>query len=63
MREDHRFYKKHGFYDDYPQKHKAKIAAMYLVGGMMRNKKLKKKIGGNMTQGMIMPYQNVIKKK
>ncbi len=63
MREDHRFYKKHGFYDDYPQKHKAKIAAMYLVGGMMRNKKLKKKIGGSMTQGMIMPYQNVIKKK
>ena len=63
MREDHRFYKKHGFYDDYPQKHKAKIAAMYLVGGMMRNEKLKKKIGGSMTQGMIMPYQNVIKKK
>ena len=63
MQADHQFYKKHGFYDDYPQKHKVKIAAMYLVGGMMRNKKLKKKIGGNMTQGMIMPYQNVIKKK
>lgn len=63
MREDHRFYKKHGFYDDYPQKHKAKIAAMYLVGGMMRNEKLKKKIGGSMTQGMIMPYQNIVKKK
>ena len=63
MREDHRFYKKHGFYDDYPQKHKAKIAAMYLVGGMMRNEKLKKKIGGSMTQGMIMPYQNIVRKK
>jgi len=61
MREDHRFYKKHGFYD-FPQKHKAKIAAMYLVGGMMRNKVLSKKAGNKMTQGMLMPYQKVLKK-
>ena len=60
MKADHQFYKKHGFYDDFPQKHKTKIAAMYLVGGMMRNKKLKKKVGGKMTEGMILPYKNVI---
>ncbi|MBO4289497.1 MAG: NAD(P)H-dependent oxidoreductase, partial [Lachnospiraceae bacterium] len=31
MREDHRFYKKHGFYD-FPQKNKGRVAGMYLVG-------------------------------
>lgn len=61
MREDHRFYKKHGFYD-FPQKKKATILGMYLVGAMMNNKALSKKIGANMTQGMLMPYQNVIDK-
>ena len=59
MREDHRFYKKHGFYD-FPQKHKGRIAGMYLVGTMMTNKKLRKKIGTNMTKGMLMPYQKVL---
>ncbi|MBO4406237.1 MAG: NAD(P)H-dependent oxidoreductase [Clostridia bacterium] len=61
MREDHRFYKAHGFYD-FPQKKKGEILAMYLVGGMMRNEKLRKKIGGNMTKGMLMPYKAVIDK-
>ena len=61
MREDHRFYKKHGFYD-FPQKHKGRVAAMYLVGGMMSNKKLSKKLGNKMTEGMLMPYQKVLRK-
>ena len=61
MREDHRFYKKHGFYD-FPQKRAGMIAGMYLVGGMMNNRKLAKKIGANMTKGMLMPYQSVIGK-
>ena len=60
MKEDHRFYKEHGFYNDFPQKHKMKTAAMYLVGAMMTNEKLSKKLGGKMTEGMIMPYQKVI---
>ncbi len=60
MREDHRFYKKHGFYD-FPQKKKGRIAAMYLVGAMMNNPKIMKKIGGKMTEGMVMPYQKVLK--
>ena len=59
MREDHRFYKAHGFYD-FPQKRKGRIAGMYLVGAMMRNRKLQKKIGGRMTEGMLMPYKKVL---
>ena len=61
MREDHRFYKRHGFYD-FPQKRAGTILGMYLVGAMMQNKKLSKKLGGNMTKGMLMPYQAVIDK-
>lgn len=59
MREDHRFYKAHGFYD-FPQKRKGMVAGMYLVGFMMTNEKLKKKMGGKMTEGMMMPYQNLL---
>ena len=60
MRADHRFYKAHGFYEDFPQKHRGRIGAMYLVGAMMKNKKLQKKIGGKMTEGMAMPYKKVL---
>ena len=59
MREDHRFYKAHGFYD-FPQKRIGMVAGMYLVGLMMTNEKLKKKMGGKMTEGMMMPYQNLL---
>ena len=62
MRADHKFYKAHGFYKDFPQKHKPTIAAMYLVGGLMKNKKLSKKMGGKMTEFMVMPYQKAIEK-
>ncbi len=61
MREDHRFYKKHGFYD-FPQKKRGTIMAMYLVGAMMNSKRLKKKLGGKMTEGMLMPYRKVLGK-
>lgn len=61
MREDHRFYKEHGFYD-FPQKKKARIVGMYAVGAMMNNEKLKKKAGSKMSEGMVMPYENVLKK-
>ena len=61
MREDHRFYKENGFYD-FPQKKKLTIAGMYLVGAMMTNKKISKKIGGKMTEGMLMPYKKVLEK-
>ena len=59
MKEDHRFYKKHGFYD-FPQKRKGTIVGMYLVGAMMTNKKLRKKLGNKMTEGMLLPYKKVL---
>ncbi len=59
MREDHRFYRSHGFYD-FPQKRAGRVLGMYLVGAMMTNKKLSKKLGGNMTKGMLLPYRAVI---
>ena len=61
MREDHRFYKAHGFYD-FPQKKRGRMLLMYLVGGMMRSKKLSKKIGSRMTEGMILPYRKVLER-
>lgn len=61
MKEDHRFYKKHGFYD-FPQKKAGTMLAMYAVGAMMTNRKLKQKIGSKMTEGMVMPYKQVIEK-
>lgn len=60
MKEDHRFYKKHGFYDDLPQKNKGKIVAMYLVSALMNNKKLAKK--ADMNSGMIMMYKRAMDK-
>ena len=59
MREDHRFYKQHGFYD-FPQKKRGTMLAMYLVGSMMNNPKLRKKLGGKVTEGMIAPYKKVL---
>lgn len=61
MKEDHRFYKQHHLYD-FPQKRKGMIAGMYLVGAMMNNKNLKKRMGGKMTEGMLMPYKRVLDK-
>ncbi|MBO5998730.1 MAG: NAD(P)H-dependent oxidoreductase [Lachnospiraceae bacterium] len=59
MREDHRFYKAHGFYD-FPQKKKGTVLGMYAVGALMHNRKLQKKLGANMTEGMLMPYKKVL---
>ncbi len=61
MKEDHRFYKKHGFYD-FPQKRKGMTLAMYLVGGMMKSPSLRRKMGSKMTEGMLMPYKKVMEK-
>ena len=61
MKEDHRFYKEHGFYD-FPQKKKGRIAGMYLVSALMNNKTLQKKSKVSMTEGMLMPYRSVMKK-
>lgn len=61
MREDHRFYKKHGFYD-FPQKNRMKVLAVYALGILTRNEKFMKKNGLRMRQGMVMPYEAILKK-
>ncbi len=59
MRADHKFYKAHGQYD-FPQKQWPKMVAMYAVGAMLGNEKLKAKLGSKMTEGMLMPYTKVL---
>ena len=61
MRADHKFYKAHGQYD-FSQKQWPKMLAMYAVGAMMSDKKLKAKMGSAMTEGMLMPYNKVLEK-
>ena len=61
MRADHKFFKSHGQYD-FPQKKWPQSMAMYLVGAMIANPKLQKKMGGKMTEGMLMPYKKVLDK-
>ena len=61
MKEDHRFYREHGFYD-FPQKKKGRILGMYAVGAMMKSRKLRAKLGTRMTEGMAMPYKKAMDK-
>ena len=61
MRADHKFYKSHGQYD-FPQKQWPKMLAMYGVGALLSNPKLKAKAGSAMTDGMLMPYRKVLDK-
>ena len=59
MRADHKFYKSHGQYD-FPQKQWPRMIAMYAVGSMLANPKLKSKMGNKMNEGMLMPYQKAL---
>ena len=59
MRADHKFYKKKGFYKDFPQRDKATIIKMYLVGLLLSNEKIKAKMGNAMNDGMLMPYKKL----
>ena len=59
MRADHKFFKSQGQYD-FPQKKKGQIALMYLVGAMLANKKLKRKLGNKMNDGMLLAYKKVL---
>ena len=38
------------------------MMAMYLVGALMSNPKLKGKMGNKMNEGMIMPYKKALDK-
>lgn len=59
MRADHKFFKAHGQYD-FPQKRWKQSLAMYLVGFLIASPRLQRKLGGKMTEGMLMPYKKVL---
>ena len=59
MRADHKFYKKGGYYNDFPQRDKGTILKMYLVGFLLSSEKIRKKIGNKMNDGMLMPYNKM----
>ena len=59
MRADHKFFKSHGQYD-FPQKKWRTSLAMYPIGWLMGNKKLKAKAGNKMNDGMIAPYRKML---
>ncbi len=61
MRADHKFYKKQGIYD-FPQKNKGKSMLMYAVGAMLSSEKILSKMGNRMNEGMLMPYEQILKK-
>ena len=62
MRADHKFFKSHGQYD-FPQKKWKTSLLMYLVGGMMNNPRMRSKMAGRMTEGMIAPYRKILEEK
>ncbi|MBQ4545620.1 MAG: NAD(P)H-dependent oxidoreductase [Oscillospiraceae bacterium] len=61
MKADHKFYKSHGQYD-FPQKKWPRMLAMYAVGAMIGNPKIKAKMGNRMNEGMLMPYKKLLDK-
>jgi len=61
MKADHKFYKKHGFYD-FPQKKKGTILKMYLAGALISSPKVKSKMGNKLYEGMLAPYKKVLYK-
>lgn len=61
MKADHIYYKKHGVYD-FPQKQRMKMILMCLLGVMVRNPKIKKKMGNKFNEGMLAPYKKVLDK-
>ena len=62
MRADHKFYKKGGYYKDFPQRDKGTIIKMYLVGFLLSSEKIRKKMGNKMNEGMMMPYKKMFEK-
>lgn len=59
MKADHIFYKKHGIYD-FPQRRRGYMIKMSFLGSLLRNPKVKAKMGNKMNEGMIAPYQKII---
>ena len=61
MKADHVFYKKNGVYD-FPQKQRGRMILMCLLGSMIRNPKIKSKMGNKFNEGMLAPYKKVLNK-
>ena len=61
MQADHAFYKEHGVYD-FPQKKRGMIVAMKFLGLLLRSPAVQKKMKGQMTKYMLMPYEKVLEK-
>ena len=61
MKADHKFYKKHGVYD-FPQKQRGTMILMCLLGSLIRNKKIKAKMGNKMNEGMLLGHKKAIEK-
>ena len=59
MKADHKFYKQHGIYD-FPQKQRARIWQMRLVGALLAIPAVQKQAKGKMTEAMIGPYEKVV---
>ena len=59
MKADHEYYKKHGVYD-FPQKKRGQMLKMLLLGSIVRNPRIKAKMGNKLNEGMIAPYQKRI---
>lgn len=59
MRADHKYFREHELYD-FPQKEWKSSLFTYLIGFMMSNKKVRRKLGNRINEGMIAPYQKVI---
>ena len=59
MKADHEFYKAHGVYD-FPQKQRGKMMGMCLLGAMVRNPKIRAKMGNKFNEGMAAPYEKVV---
>ena len=60
MPADHKFYKSHGIYDDFPQRHIGRMLQIKLIGFLFNNKKIRKKIGNRINEGMVEPYKKAI---
>lgn len=59
MKADHDYYKAHGVYD-FPQKQRGKMLVMCGLGALVRNPKIRSKMGNKMNEGMVAPYKKVI---
>ncbi len=62
MRADHKFYKAHHLYD-FPQKKAGTILFMKLVGLLLRMPQSRAQMQAKMTEGMLAPYERVIRGK